>query len=182
MDLGLRAAVATVERSVMLAFRHRSDEPTTSRRLLQGALAGAAATTALNAVTYLDMAWRGRPSSSTPQDTVLALANDVGVEVPGDDETRPNRLSGLGALMGIGSGIAAGVVVALVRQRARVPTPVLAIAATVVATTLSNAPMSALDVSHPTQWSAADWLSDLVPHLAYGFVVAAMLDTFPRAA
>jgi hypothetical protein len=157
-------------------------QPSTGRRVLQGAFAGAAATTALNAVTYVDMAWRGRPSSSTPQDTVEALANDVGVEVPGDADTRPNRLSGLGALMGIGTGVTAGVLVALARQRVRAPTPLLAIAAAAVATTLSNGPMSALDVSHPTQWSASDWLSDLVPHLAYGFVVAALLDTFPRAA
>ncbi len=34
------------------------------RRLLLGAAAGAAGTTALDAVTYLDMALRGRPASS----------------------------------------------------------------------------------------------------------------------
>ena len=35
--------------------------------LIRGALAGAAGTTALNAAGYADMAWRGRPSSSTPK-------------------------------------------------------------------------------------------------------------------
>ena len=41
---------------------------------LRGAAAGAAGSTALNAVTYLDMAGRGRGSSSTPEQTVQALA------------------------------------------------------------------------------------------------------------
>ena len=38
--------------------------------MLRGAAAGAAGTTALNVVTYLDMAVRGRPASSTPERTV----------------------------------------------------------------------------------------------------------------
>lgn len=46
--------------------------------LLRGAAAGAAGTTALNAVTYLDMAWRGRSSSTTPQQAVEELANRAG--------------------------------------------------------------------------------------------------------
>ncbi|MGI8900330.1 MAG: hypothetical protein ACR2HA_05280 [Nocardioides sp.] len=36
------------------------------RSVLAGVAAGAAGTTALNAVTYLDMAIRGRGTSSTP--------------------------------------------------------------------------------------------------------------------
>src|SRR3954452_7088049 len=72
---------------------------------LGGAAAGAAGTTALNAVTYLDMAWRGRPASSTPEDTVEKLAHTAGVEVPGDDETRSNRLAGLGPLTGPATGL-----------------------------------------------------------------------------
>ena len=42
--------------------------------LLRGALAGAAGTTALNAVTYLDIAVRARPASETPQRAVKAVA------------------------------------------------------------------------------------------------------------
>src|SRR3954462_14202829 len=64
--------------------------------VLRGAAAGAAATTALNAVTYLDMAVRGRGSSSTPEDTVEALAEKAHVSIPGDEEERQNRLQGLG--------------------------------------------------------------------------------------
>ena len=41
--------------------------------VLRGAAAGAAGTTALNAVTYLDMTVRGRGTSSTPEQTVEAL-------------------------------------------------------------------------------------------------------------
>ena len=37
--------------------------------LLRGAAAGAAGSTALNAVTYLDMVVRGRGTSSTPERT-----------------------------------------------------------------------------------------------------------------
>ena len=37
---------------------------------LLGAAAGAAGTTALNFLTYVDMAVRGRPASSTPEKTV----------------------------------------------------------------------------------------------------------------
>ena len=36
----------------------------------------------------------------------------------------------------------------------------------------ANAPMAALGVSDPRDWSPADWVSDLVPHLAYGLVTA----------
>src|SRR4051812_32917314 len=76
---------------------------------LRGAAAGAAGTAALNAVTYLDMAIRGRPSSSTPEQTVEALADKAHVPIPGDEETRRNRVEGLGPLAGLGGGVAVGV-------------------------------------------------------------------------
>ncbi len=41
--------------------------------VLLGAAAGAAGATALNALTYVDMAVRGRPASSTPETTVERL-------------------------------------------------------------------------------------------------------------
>jgi len=52
--------------------------------LLRGAAAGAAGTTALNAVTYLDMVLRGRGTSSTPEDTVEKLSDKTHLPVPGD--------------------------------------------------------------------------------------------------
>jgi hypothetical protein len=147
----------------------------TGRRVLRGALAGAAGTTALNAVTYLDMTLRGRASSSTPQETVDALAHRAGLEVPGDDETRQNRLRGLGALSGIATGITAGVIVALARPRSSLPNSLVALVAALTAGLLGNAPMATLDISHPTEWSLADWLSDVLPHAAYGAIVATVL-------
>ena len=53
------------------------------RALAIGAAAGAAGTTALNAVTYLDMALRGRPTSDTPEQTVRRLSEVTHVPVPG---------------------------------------------------------------------------------------------------
>jgi hypothetical protein len=46
------------------------------RSVLTGAAAGAAGTTGLNAVTYMDMAGRGRPVSGAPEDTVDRLVDD----------------------------------------------------------------------------------------------------------
>src|SRR3954451_8312239 len=85
---------------------------------LMGALAGAAGTTALDAVTYLDMAVRGRPSSSTPEDTVVKLADTLGVTIPGDGDTRANRVAGLGPLTGYAAGIGIGALLGLARRAA----------------------------------------------------------------
>src|ERR1700739_983243 len=51
------------------------------RGLLSGA--GAAGTTTLNVITYLDIAARGRPTSNTPEKTVEAMAGLFGLTVPG---------------------------------------------------------------------------------------------------
>src|SRR3954468_6968729 len=83
--------------------------------ILRGAAAGAAGTTALDIVTYLDMAVRGRPASSTPENTVEKLAGELHATIPGDEQTRPNRLSGLGALTGLVAGVGIGVLVGLAR-------------------------------------------------------------------
>ena len=40
----------------------------------------------------------------------------------------------------------------------------------------TNGPMTVLGITDPRTWSAADWISDVVPHLAYGAVVATMMD------
>ena len=142
--------------------------------LLSGAAAGAAGTTALNAVTYVDMALRGRPASSTPEDTVERLAGSAGVAVPGEGQTRDNRLSGLGALTGIATGVAVGALAGLA-VRGRDPSlPALSLLVGGAAMAGSNVPMTALRVTDPRSWSAADWVSDLVPHLAYGLVTAAL--------
>jgi len=148
-----------------------------STGLLAGAAAGAAGTTALNAATYLDMVWRGRPASSTPEDTVEKLAARSPLTIPGDSDTRPNRVSGLGALTGILAGVGAGAVLGVAQAagwRPRLlPGAAVAGAAALLA---GNGPMTVLGVTDPRSWSAADWISDVLPHLAYGTVAAAVLN------
>src|SRR3954451_3347204 len=80
---------------------------------LRGAAAGAAATTALNAVTYLDMAVRGRGGSSTPEQTVEELAEWAHVGIPGEGETRQHRVQGLAPLSGLVAGVGVGVLAGL---------------------------------------------------------------------
>src|SRR3954463_7820491 len=81
--------------------------------MLRGAAAGAAGSTALKAVTYLDMTVRGRGTSSTPEDTVEKLADKAHVTIPGDEETRQNRVQGLGPLTGLLAGVGVGIATGL---------------------------------------------------------------------
>ena len=145
---------------------------------LRGAAAGAAATTALNAVTYLDMALRGRPSSSTPEQTVEKLAEKAHVQIPGDEEHRQNRVQGLGPLTGLVAGIGVGVVAGLARAAGFGSSTLLTTAGVLVA---ANGPMTVLGITDPRSWSATDWISDVVPHLAYGLVLKTTMDAFDRA-
>jgi hypothetical protein len=143
---------------------------------LRGAAAGAAGTTALDAVTYLDMAIRGRGASSTPERTVEKLAEQVHLPL-GDGEQRENRLQGLGPLTGLAAGIGMGVLTGLLRAaglRTRPATGTALITAGVMAA--ANGPMVVLGITDPRSWSAADWASDVVPHLAYAAVVKTTLD------
>jgi hypothetical protein len=148
---------------------------------LRGAAAGAAGTTALNVVTYLDMAVRGRGASSTPEETVEKLAEKAHLPIPGEGETRDNRVHGLGPLTGLVAGVGVGVLVGLVRAtgfRARPLVGTALITAGVLVA--ANGPMTVLGITDPRTWSTTDWLSDLVPHLAYGAVVKTTLDAFDR--
>src|SRR5690349_11542744 len=74
------------------------------RAALRGAAAGAAGTTALNAVTYLDMTIRARAASSTPEASVEKLSDKLGIGIPGEGKERDNRVQGLGPLLGIATG------------------------------------------------------------------------------
>lgn len=141
-----------------------------------GAAAGAAGVTALNAVTYLDMALRARPASSTPEESVRKLSETAGITVPGNDDQRKNRIAGLGPLLGIGSGVMAGVALGVARWLGLRANPVVGtLVATSVALVAGNAPMTLLKVSDPRKWSASAWISDLVPHLAFGVIASAVL-------
>jgi hypothetical protein len=147
-----------------------------------GAAAGAAGTTALNAVTYLDMAVRGRPTSTTPEDTVEELSHKTRISIPGDGDTRKNRIAGLGPLSGLAAGVGVGAVLGAARawgwRPGLIPSSIVATAGALVA---SNGPMTALGISDARTWAAKDWVSDIVPHLAYGIVTAATLNRLELA-
>lgn len=144
------------------------------RHLLAGAAAGAAGTTALNAVTYADMAWRARPASRTPTATVDRLSDVSAVDVPGQGEDRENRAAALGALTGIVTGVVVGAAYGALRATRAQPAFPVSVAVTTLGAMLgSNGPMTVLGVTDPRSWAAADWASDVVPHLAYGVVTAA---------
>lgn len=146
------------------------------RGIAAGLAAGAAGTTVLNAVTYLDMAARGRPTSSTPEDTVEKLAAKTGIDIPGDEDTRKNRLAGLGPLTGLVAGLGVGAALGLARTLGFRPNLLVAgVAAGAAAMAGTDAPMAALGVTDPGSWAAKDWLSDAVPHLAYGLMTAAVV-------
>ncbi|MBQ1075975.1 hypothetical protein KBX06_22860 [Micromonospora sp. C31] len=140
--------------------------------LADGAIAGAVGSTALNVVSYLDMAARARPASSTPEKTAGRLAQVAHVDL-GAEERAANRRSGLGPLLGYGIGVAAGVGYALLARGHRMP---LLLAAGVLGgsvMTMSDGSMTVLGVTDPRTWRRSDWLADLVPHLAYGVAAAA---------
>ena len=144
---------------------------------LLGAAAGAAGTTALNAVTYVDMAVRGRPSSSTPETTVERLSETTGIPIPGDEDTRQNRVSGLGPLTGLLAGVGVGALLGVARAAGwRRGLAAGTAAATVGALVGTNGPMTVLGVTDPREWPVSSWIADVVPHLAYGAVTAVVLD------
>jgi len=155
---------------------------TSLRNLMCGAVAGAAGTTALNAATFVDMAVRGRPASSTPEEVVRRGADLVGAHVPGDDEHRAARTTGLGSLAGAVAGVGAGVVLGVARGRVLPAGSAVTFAgAWVLAMLVGNGPMTVLGVTDPRRWSAADWTADVVPHLAYAAAATVALElTDPR--
>lgn len=144
--------------------------------LAAGAAAGAAGTSALNAIAYLDMAWRARPASTTPETTVQKVADLAGIVVPGSEEERGNRLAGLGPLLGIMAGTGLGAALGLARVAGYRPGLLgTFLTATAGALAVGNGPMTALGVTDPRTWSRTDWASDILPHLAYGITAAMAL-------
>ncbi|MFE9657310.1 hypothetical protein [Micromonospora sp. NPDC006431] len=141
------------------------------RMLTSGLIAGAAGTAALDLVTYLDIAVRRRPPSSTPEQSVRRLASLAGVK-PGDDPPTKHRITGLGALLGYSAGLGAAACYARL-NRHRLPRPAAALVLTALAMAGSNTPMTMLGITDPRRWSATDWASDLIPHLADGAVAVA---------
>jgi hypothetical protein len=139
------------------------------RVLTRGLAAGAAGTTALNAATYLDMAMRGRPPSETPKHSVEEIAQRIDTPIPGDGGARDNRAEGLGALSGIAVGVGVGVIASVLAPLfRRLPLPLGAADVGALAMVAGDAPMVGLGLTDPKEWTAVDWASDALPHLAYG--------------
>jgi len=137
--------------------------------LVRGAIAGAAGTVALDIVTYADMALRARPSSEMPANLAGALAGRAGLPI--EDV---NRKSGVGALFGYATGLGVGVAYGLVSAMVTLPTPIAALGLGAAAMASSDVMATRLGVADPSSWSSTDWASDVIPHLAYGLVAAAV--------
>jgi hypothetical protein len=148
------------------------------RHIVVGAIAGAAATSALNIATYADIAVRGRGESDVPSTMVKNVAEAAGVgALASDDETTQHRRSGIGALMGYADGLGVGVAYGVLRPALRgVPLPLAAVAAGAAAMAVSDVAIAASGASDPRSWSAADWAADAIPHLAYGLALALSFD------
>lgn len=153
------------------------------RKILMGTAAGAVGTVALDIVTYADMVIRARPSSSTPQEVAGKITEKAGVNLSpeGDEEKAGNRKSGIGSLMGYVTGLGVGTLYGVFRIGVgHVPFPIAGLGLGAAAMAGSDVPIASLGVSDPKTWSQADWLSDAIPHLAYGIVTAIAYDAFTR--
>lgn len=142
----------------------------------RGLIAGAVGTVTLNVFSYLDMAVRGRPSSSVPAKTVQRAADAAGADLASDEDTAQNRSQGLGALLGHVSGLGFGALYGALRDRTEVSVTAAGIGLTLAVMTGGNLPSTALGVTDPREWGAEGWIADIVPHLAYGFVTAGVYD------
>ena len=144
--------------------------------------AGAVGTELLNVATYLDMAIRGRGSSSVPEDDVQALLDAAGLRLGDDQEAAANRRTALGTLLGYATGAGVAVAYGAVRPALRrLPRPVAAAIVGLGAMAATDASSVALGTTDPAAWSPQDWLADLLPHLAYGFGVVVASDALaPR--
>jgi hypothetical protein len=152
-----------------------------ARGALGGAAAGAAGTTALNAVTYLDMIWRARAASTAPEDTVRKLATKLHTSIPGEPVEQDNRVAGLGPLTGLVTGVGVGALFGTVRASGVRPgTGVGAALSTAVAMITNNGAMTLLGNTDPRTWSPSDWASDVLPHLAFGSTTAVVLEHLDR--
>jgi hypothetical protein len=147
---------------------------------MHGLAAGVVGTALLNAVTYLDMAVSGRPASSVPEQAVGRMAARVGISLGEGDNARRRR-SALGALMGLLTGMTAGAMYGVIRPLAtEAPRPVAIIAVGLGTMVATDTSIVALGVTDPASWSAHDWLSDLLPHLAFGAGVVETYDALAR--
>ena len=136
--------------------------------LIAGAISGAVGTLALDTASYTDMLIRGRAASELPGQAAAQFARSVGVDLdPEGSATDRNRASALGAILGYGTGVAVGAAYGLLaRGRAGKAGGALALGG--AAMVVANGPMVVQGLTDPRTWGVAGWISDIVPHVAYG--------------
>ncbi len=140
--------------------------------MIQGAIAGAVGTMALDVTSYADMALRARSSSSLPAEVVKRMSARVGIPIEND-----NRASALGALTGYTVGVGVGVLYGALRTWVpRAPLTLTAIALGAAAMAASDVPAARSGATDVRKWGFTGWASGLIPHVAYGFVTAAVFD------
>ena len=147
--------------------------------LMAGIFAGAAGTTALDIVTYLDMTVRGRPASVLPAQAAGKLADRAGADL-GSGEVAESRREGVGALLGYAVGLGVGGLYGLLAGDRNVPLPVAALGLSAAGMAAGDAPYTALRLTDPREWDAVSWASDIVPHLVYGLTTAAVYRRLTR--
>ncbi|HET8756028.1 MAG TPA: hypothetical protein VFM58_08465 [Solirubrobacteraceae bacterium] len=151
--------------------------PKPLRRLARGAGAGAVGTALINLSTYLDMALRGRPPSSVPQQDVQRLADRANVSLGDDEASADARRSALGSLMGYATGFGFGVAYSVVEPATRgLPRMARAAVVGVGAMAVTDGTSAALGTTDPRTWTPQAWAADLVPHLAFGVGVVVAYD------
>ena len=92
----------------------------------------------------------------------------------GAGDAAAHRTTALGALLGFGAGLTGGVAWAAAEPRVgRLPLPLAAAAVAAAVMAATDGASAALGTTDPRRWSAADWVADLVPHLAYGAATVA---------
>ncbi len=152
------------------------------RNVMIGAIAGAAGTMALDIASYGDMVVRGRQSSNMPAEVVRRLAEKAGVEPLAkpdeavDDKTK-NRRSALGALSGYGVGLAIGALYGATRPLTnRLPLAFAALGVGAAAMLAADVPAVRLGATDLRDWTAASWISDVIPHVAFGLTTVLVVN------
>ncbi|MDP9025890.1 MAG: hypothetical protein M3N13_11010 [Candidatus Eremiobacteraeota bacterium] len=151
-------------------------------QLVRGAIAGAAGTMALDISTYVDMAARGRESSTMPSEVVRRIAERAGIpalSTPSEVSTAKTkaRRSALGALCGYAVGVGIGTLYGALRPSLRrIPAPAMAIVLGAAAMAASDVPAARLGATDLKTWGVSGWLADALPHGVYGLVTAAVVD------
>lgn len=134
----------------------------------------------MNAVSYADMALRGRPASTVPETLVETIATRIGLPLR-DSAEKGNRLIGLAAVVGVAVGSGTGAAVALVhRAGVRMPLWLGGALTGALVMVVADVPIARLGISDPRTWSAGDWASDVVPHFVFGLVTYGLVTAWDQ--